>query len=102
MACRIVASTQRKVLCRQLSSFQMVAPLVSHFLKGVLELGPSLPFYKDIWVVSVVFGYLKTLPPLEELNLKDITHKTALTISGMRITKDTVHFAIAYQGFLRT
>ena len=118
MACRIVASTQRKVLCRQLSSFQMVAPLVSHFLKGVFELGPSLPCYKDIWDVSVVFGYRKTLPPLEQLNLKDITHKTvllvallsgqrgqtvhALTISGMRMTKDTVHFAIAYQGFLCT
>ena len=57
------------------------------------------------------FDSLKTLPPLEELKLKDITHKTvllvallsgqrcqtahALTISGMRITKDTVHFEIA-------
>ena len=51
------------------------------------------------------------MPPLEELNLKDITHKTvvlvallsgqrcqtvhALTVSGMRITTDTVHFEIA-------
>ena len=86
-------------------------PLVSRFLKDVFELRPSLPCYKDIWDVSIVFDYLKTLPPLEELNLKDITHKTvllvallsgqrgqtvhALTISGMRITKATVHFAIA-------
>ena len=86
-------------------------PLVSRFLKGVFELRPSLPRYKEIWDVSIVFDYLKTLPPLEEINLKDITHKTvllvallsgqrcqtvhALTISGMRIRKDTVHFEIA-------
>lgn len=86
-------------------------PLVSRFLKGVFESRPSLPRYKDIWDVSVVLDYLKTLPPLEELSLKDITHKTvllvallsgqrcqtvhALTVSGMRITNDTVHFEIA-------
>ena len=86
-------------------------PLVSRFLKGVFELKASLPRYKDIWDVSVVFDYLKKLPPLEELNFKNVTHKTvllftllsgkrcqtvhALTVSGMRITKDTVHFEIA-------
>ena len=86
-------------------------PLVSRFLKGVYESRPSLPRYKDIWDVSVVLNYLKTLPPTEESNLKDITVKTvmlvallsgqrcqtvhALTISGMRITNDTVHFEIA-------
>ena len=85
--------------------------MVSRFLKGVVESRPSLPRYKDIWDVSVVLDYLKTLPPLEELNLKDITHKTvvlvallsgqrcqtvhALTVSCMRITNDTVHFEIA-------
>ena len=61
--------------------------------------------------VSVVFDYLKTLPPLEELSFKDIIHKTVLlvallsgqrcqtvhapTVSGVRITKDTVHFDFA-------
>ena len=86
-------------------------PLVSRFLKGVYESRPSLPRYKDIWDVSVVLNYLKTLPPPEESNLKEITHKTvmlvtllscqrcqtvhALTISGMRITNDAVHFEIA-------
>jgi len=86
-------------------------PLVSRFLKGVFESRPSPPRYKDIWDVSVVLDYLKTLPPLEELSLKDSTHKTvllvallsgqrcqtvhALTVSGMRITNDTVHFEIA-------
>ena len=82
--------------------------MVSWFLKGVFESRPSLPRYKDIWDVSVVLDYLKALPPLEELSLKDITHKTvllvallsgqrcqtvhALTVSGMRITNDTVNF----------
>ena len=84
--------------------------MVSRFLKGVYESRPSLPRYKDIWDVSVVLNYLKTLPPTEESNLKDVTLKTvmlvvllsgqrcqtvhALTISGMRITNDTVHFEI--------
>lgn len=115
MACCIVVLTQPEVLYPQLSSFQMVAPLETTLwfpvsLK-VSESRPSPPRYKDIWDVSVVLDYLKTLPPLEELNLKDITHKTvvlvtllsgqrcqtvhALTISGMRITNDTVHFEIA-------
>ena len=90
--------------------------LVSRFLKGVFELKASLPRYKDIWDVSAVFDQLKTLPPLEELNFKNVTHRTvllfallsskrcqtvhALTVSGMRITKDTVHFEIAK--FLKT
>lgn len=85
-------------------------PLVSRFLKGVFESRPSLPRYRTIWDVSVVLDYLKTLPPLEEANLKDITHRTvmlvallsgqrcqtvhALTISGMRTTSDTVYFEI--------
>ena len=85
-------------------------PLVSRFLKGVFESRPSLPRYKHIWDVSVVLDYLKTLPSLEESNLKDIPHKTvmlvallsgqrcqavhALTISGMRTTSVTVHFEI--------
>lgn len=85
-------------------------PLVSRFLKGVFESRPSLPRYKHIWDVSLVLDYLKTLPPLEESNLKDITHKTvmlvallsgqrcqtvhALTISGMKTTNVTVHFEI--------
>ena len=86
-------------------------PLVSRFLKGVYESRPSLPHYKEIWDVSVVLNYFKTLPPPEESNLKDITQRTvmlvallsgqrcqtvhALTISGMKITNDTVHFEIA-------
>ena len=64
-----------------------------------------------IWDVSVVLNYFKTLPPPEESNLKDLKHRTvmlvallpgqrcqtvhALTISGMKITNDTVHFEIA-------
>ena len=106
IAYRIAVSTQPEVLVRQLSSFQMVAPL-----DGVFESRPSFPRYKDIWDVSVVFGYLKTLPPLDELSSKDIIHKTvlllallfgqrcqtvhALTVSGVRITKDTVQFDFA-------
>ena len=85
--------------------------LVSHLLKGVYESRASLPHYKDVWDVSVVLCYFKMLPSPEKPNLKDITQRTvmlvallsgqrsqtvhSLTISGMKITNDTVHFEIA-------
>ena len=56
-------------------------PLVSRFLKGVFESRPSLPRYSNIWDVSVVLDYFKTLPPLEEANLKDITHRAVMLVA---------------------
>jgi len=71
------------VLYPQLSSFEIVTPgnhpLVSQFLQGVFESRPSQPCYKDIWHVSVVLDYLRTLPPLEELSLVLVT-----LLSGLR------------------
>ena len=44
-------------------------PIVTRFLKGVFRSRTALPRYKDIWDVSVVLDYLKTLSLLEELHL---------------------------------
>jgi len=40
-----------------------------------------MPRYKQIWDVSVVLQYLKTLHPLSSLTLKDLTHKLVMLIS---------------------
>lgn len=70
-------------------------PMVCRFLKGVFELKPSLPRYKDIWDVSTVLNYLSSLHPPKELTLKDLTFKTTMLLallSGQRC--QTLHLLL--------
>lgn len=55
-------------------------PLVSRFLKGVFELKPSLPRYNHIWDVGVVLKHLKTLKPVDSLDLKVLTLKLTMLL----------------------
>jgi len=55
-------------------------PLVSRFLKGVFELKPSLPRYNHIWDISVVLEHLKTLKPVDSLDLKVLTLKLTMLL----------------------
>ena len=67
-------------------------PLVRRFLKGVFELKPSLPKYNEIWDVSLVLEYLRQLPGLENISLKDHTKKLATLLcllTGQRC--QTIH-----------
>ena len=62
-------------------------PMVCRFLKGVFELKPSLPKYKNIWDVNTVLTYLSGLHPPQDLALKDLTYKTTMLLallSGQR------------------
>ena len=62
-------------------------PMVCRFLKGVFELKPSLPKYKNIWDVNTVLAYLSNLHPPPGLTLKDLTFKTTMLLallSGQR------------------
>lgn len=43
-------------------------------MKGIYELIKPKPKYNQIWDVSQVLDYLKTLYPLEKLSLKELTH----------------------------
>jgi hypothetical protein len=56
-------------------------PLVTRFVKGVFVLWPALPRYTEIWDISLVFNYLQTLHPIEELNLKELTLKTVMLLA---------------------
>ena len=49
-------------------------------MKGVLESLPSLPRYQATWNVSDVLNYLRTMGPVEELKLKDLTFKTVMLV----------------------
>ena len=62
-------------------------PLVTRFLKGIYETRKPQPKYKTIWDVATVLTYLKTLWPLEQLSLKDLTIKLVillLLVTGQR------------------
>ena len=61
--------------------------LLTRFLKGVFTARPALPRYQEVWDVSVVLKYPKTLHPPEQLSLKDLTLKMTMLIallSGQR------------------
>ena len=85
-------------------------PLVCRLLKGIFHLRPPQPRYSVTWDVSTLTEYLKTLFPLEELNLKMLTLKTvtlcalvsaqrcqtlaALDIDTMNIHEDEIQFVV--------
>lgn len=50
-------------------------PLIKRFMKGVFELRPPQPKYRETWNVSVVLEYLKSQYPLDGLTLKDLSFK---------------------------
>ena len=62
-------------------------PLVTRFMKGIYELIKPKPKYNQIWDISQVLDYLKTLYPLEKLSLKELTQKPVmllLLVTGQR------------------
>ena len=56
-------------------------PLVVRFLKGVFNLRPSVPRYKEVWDVSIVLRFLKTLSPVSSLSLKNLSIKLVMLLS---------------------
>lgn len=56
-------------------------PLVIKFMTGVYNLRPSHPRYKEFWDISNVLNYLKTLTPVTELSLKQLTFKLAMLVA---------------------
>lgn len=56
-------------------------PLISRFIRGVFQIRPNLPRYSTIWDVSVVLTYLKTLSPVSDLKLRDLTLKVVMLMA---------------------
>lgn len=84
--------------------------LISRFMKGLFNKNPPRPRYSHCWDVSVVIKYLRTLFPLETLDLKTLTLKlvalislaiapraqtlTALSLDDMIVFDDKVVFSV--------
>ena len=68
-----IATTIHAVTGRDLGSNH----LVSRFMKGIYVSKPPLPRYSSTWDVSKVTDYMKTLTPLENLSLKELSLKLA-------------------------
>ena len=49
--------------------------LIKRFMKGVFEIKPSLPRYNCTWSTEGVLRYLKSLSPLDDLSLLQLTRK---------------------------
>lgn len=49
--------------------------LIKRFMKGIFEIKPNLPRYNCTWNVDKVLLYLKTLSPLEDLSLLQLSRK---------------------------
>lgn len=61
---------------------------MTRFLKGVFELRPALPRYKEIWDVSLVLNMLESWKLGSTLTLKDLTLKVTMLLallSGQRL-----------------
>ena len=56
-------------------------PLVVRFMSGVFNINPTVSRYQCIWDVSVVLQYLKSLSPVRDLSLKDLTLKIVMLIA---------------------
>lgn len=56
-------------------------PLVVRFMSGVFNLRPPKCKYQETWDVSNVLCYLKSMPPVLELTLKDLTLKLCMLIA---------------------
>ena len=50
-------------------------PLICRFMKGIFELTPSVPRYRDTWDVSIVLKYLKNQKQNEFLTVPELTRK---------------------------
>ena len=66
-------------------------PLVTRFMKGIYELIKPKPKYNQIWDVSQVLDYLKTLYPLEKLSLKELTQKTVMLLTVSNWPTRAIH-----------
>ena len=56
-------------------------PLVVRFMSGVFNINPTVSRCQCIWDVSVVLQYLKSLSPVRDSSLKDLTLKIVMLIA---------------------
>ncbi|XP_076050324.1 uncharacterized protein LOC143030933 [Oratosquilla oratoria] len=70
-------------------------PLVIRLMRGVFNLRPSMPRYKDTWDVKPVLTKLKQLEPLQSLPLKELTLKLVMLMALTQAARvQTLHLLV--------
>ena len=62
-------------------------PFVTRFMKGIFNMRPALPKTNVTWDPQIVLNYLRTLSPVKNLNLRELTLKCVTLLwllSGQR------------------
>ena len=68
-------------------------PLVIRFMKAIYNLRPPCTKYQDTWDVDIVLNYLRKLPPVKELNLKQLTLKLTMLLAILSASRcQTLHY----------
>lgn len=69
--------------------------MVVRLLKGVFNLRPPAPRYRNTWDVKPVLEKLRTMTPLNELSLKDITLKLVMLMALTQAARvQTLHLLV--------
>ena len=73
-------------------------PTLNRFMQGLFNSRPSKPKYTCIWDVDTVLGFMKTMPPLQELSLTKLSWKlvTLLALSNADRASDLQLLDINY------
>ena len=56
-------------------------PIVSRFMKGVFRLNPPKPKLGSTWQLKTVLSHMEKQKPVEELSLKELSHKLILLLA---------------------
>ena len=59
-------------------------------MTGVFNLRPTQPRYKEFWDVALVLDYLRTLMPVSDLSLKQLSYKLAMLIALTQASRTQV------------
>lgn len=78
-------NTARGALSAAISSHERNSvgdhPLVKRFMKGVFEMYPPQPRYTTTWDISSVLDYLRSLSPVSDISLKDLSMKLTMLLA---------------------
>ena len=70
-------------------------PLVNRFLRGVFNLRPPTPRYAETWDVTPVLQKLRSMDPLEDLSLKELTLKLVMLMALTQASRvQTLHLLV--------
>ena len=62
-------------------------PLITRYMKGIFNLKPPIPRYKQVWDTRAVLNLLRQWGPLAKLNLKKLTLKLCILLALLGATR---------------